>query len=34
MVELEAFTGPELEQEDDITIVGVKRYNSADGRRS
>ena len=32
MIELEAFTGPDLEQEDDITIVGVKRYNSADGR--
>jgi serine phosphatase RsbU (regulator of sigma subunit) len=34
MVELEAFTGPDLEQEDDITIVGVKRYNSADGWQS
>ncbi len=31
MVELEMFTGSDLEQEDDITIVGVKRYNSADG---
>ena len=27
--ELQAFTGSELEQEDDITIVGVKRYNEA-----
>jgi serine phosphatase RsbU (regulator of sigma subunit) len=34
MVELQAFTGPDLEQEDDITIVGVKRYNSADGRQA
>jgi serine phosphatase RsbU (regulator of sigma subunit) len=32
MVELQDFTGPDLEQEDDITIVGVKRYNSSDGR--
>ncbi len=31
LVELQAFTGPDLEQEDDITIVGVKRYNTADG---
>ncbi len=34
IVELDAFTGPDLEQEDDITIVGVKRYNSADGRQA
>jgi serine phosphatase RsbU (regulator of sigma subunit) len=33
MDELEAFTGPDLEQEDDITIVGVKRYNSANGKQ-
>ena len=26
--ELHAFTGPNQEQEDDITIVGVKRYNT------
>jgi serine phosphatase RsbU (regulator of sigma subunit) len=31
LLELQAFTGPDLEQEDDITIVGVKRYNTADG---
>ena len=30
MVELQDFTGPDLEQEDDITIVGVKRYNTAE----
>lgn len=34
MVELQDFTGQDLEQEDDITIVGVKRYNSADGRQA
>jgi serine phosphatase RsbU (regulator of sigma subunit) len=33
MVELKAFIGPDLEQEDDITIVGVKRYNSAHGKQ-
>lgn len=30
--ELQAFTGENLEQEDDITIVGVKRYNSSEVR--
>ena len=30
--ELHAFTGENLEQEDDITIVGVKRYNSSEVR--
>jgi serine phosphatase RsbU (regulator of sigma subunit) len=29
--ELHAFTGPNQEQEDDITIVGVKRYNTTKG---
>lgn len=29
LLELQAFTGPNQEQEDDITIVGVKRYNTA-----
>jgi serine phosphatase RsbU (regulator of sigma subunit) len=28
--ELHAFTGENWEQEDDITIVGVKRYNSSE----
>jgi serine phosphatase RsbU (regulator of sigma subunit) len=30
LLELQAFTGPNQEQEDDITIVGVKRYNTAE----
>jgi serine phosphatase RsbU (regulator of sigma subunit) len=30
LLELQAFTGPSQEQEDDITIVGVKRYNTAE----
>jgi serine phosphatase RsbU (regulator of sigma subunit) len=29
MQELKEFTGEDQEQEDDITFVGVKRYNSA-----
>ena len=28
--ELHAFTGDNWEQEDDITIVGVKRYNTSE----
>lgn len=29
LIELDDFTGPEWDQEDDITIVGVKRYNTS-----
>lgn len=29
LTELDTFTGPDWEQEDDITIVGVKRYNTS-----